>query len=115
VLSAYMKELELQLVLPSPDEAALQHRRANQRFAVECSVERSAAIEAIQQDRTVAFGLARWPALYVVVLRPEDELVVLVAVYTVDQLRAVYRPELTDLVPLELPDLHVQSSLAIAG
>jgi len=101
-----MKELELEPVALPSDEAALEHHRADQRPAVERSVARTPAIEAIEQNRAVAFGLARWPAWCVMVFRPENKLLVLAVVDSVDDLRAVYREDVAEFVPLELFDPH---------
>jgi hypothetical protein len=105
-------QLELELILLSPDETALEHGCASQRLAIERSVERASAIEAVEQYRTVVFSFARWPAPYVVVVGLEREAMILVVVDLVDHLGAIDRPEVSDLLPLERPDLHFESSPA---
>jgi hypothetical protein len=110
-----MKKLQLELISVSPDETALEHRCADQDLAVERPVERPAVIEAIEQSWTVAFWLARWPSLHVVVFGLQHELLARAAVDLVDYLGAIDRPDVRDLMPLELRDLHIESSSALAG
>jgi hypothetical protein len=107
---ADMKKLELELIFLSPDETALEHHYANQDPAIESADKRAAVIEAIEQDRTVAIRLARWPALHVVVFRLQNEFVALAVVDPIDHLGTIDRPDVADLMPLELPDLHLESS-----
>jgi hypothetical protein len=109
-----VEELELELVLLASDEAALEHGRTDQSSSLEGTVERAAVVEAVEQHRTIVLRLARGPSLHVVVLGLEKQLAVLEVVDAVDHLGAVDRPEVSDLPPLELPDLHVDPSFARA-
>jgi len=61
------------------------------------------------------FRLAGRPSLNVVVLGPENELPLLAVEDVFDHLRAVDGPEISDLLALELPDFHIESSPGPAG
>jgi len=94
-----VKEGELELILVLADALVIEDDDSDQFSALECTVEPSAPVEAVKQDRRGFLCLARWPTEDVDIKGSEHQSSVLKAIEVVYPFTAIDIPDMLDFFP----------------
>ena len=89
----------MELIFVLADKLAFQNDCSNESYLVECTVEPSAPVVAVEQDRRVFLCFARWPAVDVVMLWSQHQSSVLEMIDVVYHFTSVDIPDLLDFFP----------------
>jgi len=96
-----VKELELELILVLADALVIEDDDSDQFSALECTVEPSAPVEAVTQDRRGFLCFARWPTgrKRLGIRGSEHQSSVLKAIDVVCHFTAIDIPDMLDFFP----------------
>src|SRR5271155_5139366 len=98
---AHMEELELKLILPSPDALALENGRSHQACPVERTIEPSATVITFKQHGSVFFCFTGRPAVDLVMFWSEHQSSILDPIDVFNHFAAIDAPDPCHFFPAQ--------------